>query len=541
MNNIIERLSLNESINQLLDIFKKDFIRNYNKANEFEKIAMDNFRDSIYRKWLFSPFNDGSFVTPSCIINNFAQIYEKGNYTICPHMNISIENNKVSFQVKWLIYNEVESPVLDDLYILINQCNGNIIVREDEKYLIENGEEILDKLNFRSAYYLMFLIDLGERLGIFKEVKAIRCKNYKIIPKEFDKLEDNDKIKKIISESIELSNYEIKNELQIKNSKVAIEMLDNSVDGEIYNKYIGEKANQYNSVFNNLSIASIDKNFLDVLKNLEGELGASAQETMAYNDVGIAIDKNFTSVFGYYLGIVNPVYNEMFFIDIFLKLICSVPEQEQILGLLFTLELGHDLSEFGKYMIKDIKGNLRKEIYKSADEKQLKLVTDYYIENKDEILIEELSLFGDNGLFEEGYDEYNIFENDLPIEIRNHIVDFYGYLYEVKKLKEKTCNKHCENIEFYMRFCLEIETLENLSDINKESIHLFLLDFFIPKVATSKTSVKEVITSLNQYLKYVEQIGLVNQDLTKECKTLLKEKERYIEYFEECIAEDYFW
>lgn len=541
MNNIIEKLSLNESINQLLDTFKKEFIRNYNKASELERIVMERFRDSIYRKWLFSPFNEGNFVTPSCIINNFAQIYEKGNYTVCPHMNISIENNKISFEIKWLTYNEVESPVLDDLYMLLNECSDNIIVREGKDYLIENGEEILDKLNFRSGYYLMFLIGLGERLGIFKEVKAIGCKNYKITFKEFNKLKDKDKIKRIISESIELSNYEIKNELKIKDSKVALEMLDNSVDREIYNKYIEEKAKQYNSVFNNLSMAPIDKNFLDVLKNLEGELGTSAQETMAYNDIGIAIDKNFTSVFGYYLGIVNPVYNEIFFIDIFLKLVCSSLEQEQVLGLLFTLELGHDLSEFGKYMIKDIKGKLRKEIYKNIDEKQLKLAIEYYIENKDEILNEELSIFENDSVFEKVYDEFNMLEDDLSVEVKNHIIDFYGYLYEVKKLKEKTCNKHCENIELYMRFCLEIESLENLGHVNKESIHLFLLDFFIPKIATSKTNVKDVITSLSQYLRYVEQIRLVNQDLVNECKALLKEKERYIEYFEECIDEDYFW
>ena len=54
-----------------------------------------------------------------------------------------------------------------------------------------------------------------------------------------------------------------------------------------------------------------------------------------------------------------------------------------------------------------------------------------------------------------------------------------------KKLKEKTADKHCENVELYISDYLNMRSLEDLNRITKNSMHIFMLDWFIPNVATS--------------------------------------------------------
>ena len=58
-----------------------------------------------------------------------------------------------------------------------------------------------------------------------------------------------------------------------------------------------------------------------------------------------------------------------------------------------------------------------------------------------------------------------------------------------------------------------MKKLEDLKYINKDSIHQFLIDFYIPKVATSKSNVKAEITSINQYLRYLKFMDLIDKDI----------------------------
>ena len=132
----------------------------------------------------------------------------------------------------------------------------------------------------------------------------------------------------------------------------------------------------------------------------------------------------------------------------------------------------------------------------------------------------------------------DLFGEHMSREIVKHLVDFYDYLFINKKLKEKTADKHCENVEFYISNYLNMKSLDELNRITKDSIHMFMLDWFIPKVATSRSNVKDQITSLSQYVKFLVDKGIVESKLLQDFKNISKNKENYLDYFDEYIYGD---
>ena len=107
-----------------------------------------------------------------------------------------------------------------------------------------------------------------------------------------------------------------------------------------------------------------------------------------------------------------------------------------------------------------------------------------------------------------------------------------------KKLKEKTADKHCENVELYISDYLNMRSLEDLNRVTKNSMHIFMLDWFIPNVATSASNVRSQLTSLSQYIKFLADKGFVDKSLLQDFKEISKNKENYVDYFDEYIYGD---
>ena len=81
-----------------------------------------------------------------------------------------------------------------------------------------------------------------------------------------------------------------------------------------------------------------------------------------------------------------------------------------------------------------------------------------------------------------------------------------------KGLKEKTINKHVDNILFYINEYLLYEEAipaeEGITSINE------FFNWFFPRKAmwSSLTSTKETVASLKKFYKYLVEIGLVDEE-----------------------------
>ena len=124
MKELIKKLEKNKQIKMLLKSFKKDFESNFEKADDIDEFSMINYRDTIFRKWLFSPLVEDTYMSPYYIFNRIAQSYKKGDYSIAPHIKIIIESNNITFETKWNIYSKDENPVMKDLDKLVEYCSN---------------------------------------------------------------------------------------------------------------------------------------------------------------------------------------------------------------------------------------------------------------------------------------------------------------------------------------------------------------------------------------------------------------------------------
>ena len=55
MEELIKKLDKNKQIKMLLKSFQTEFESNFEKADDINEFSMINYRDTIYRRWLFSP------------------------------------------------------------------------------------------------------------------------------------------------------------------------------------------------------------------------------------------------------------------------------------------------------------------------------------------------------------------------------------------------------------------------------------------------------------------------------------------------------
>lgn len=550
MKEIIKKLQENKQIQMLLKSFEEEFENNFEIADDIDEFSMITYRDTIFRIWLFSPIVEDTYMSPYYIINRIAQSYKKGDYSIAPHIKIIIKDNNITFETQWNIYSTVENPVMDDLNKLVKKCNPTIVKRESNNFVIDGGETFINEISYRSGYYIDYLLELSLKLNIIKEIKSIGCQCYQLseLYINYDSLSNEEKINKIVEASIEISNKNLEETCKIKNSNIEIDLLKNDVSYEDYDKYMAEIIRYYEEIYNNISNLTNIENIetMEAIKSLTQE---RVTNMMANKDFSVFFDINFTIIFGYYLGIINPIYEGIFFIEIFNKIMQVLIREENVLNGLFNLQIAHNLTPFGMKVLEKTIDKNRENSFKDIPMDLMDNGINFYIENKEEILEEYRGMFegmnNKSNAMDFDFDEdddmiADLFGEHMSKEIVKHLVEFYDHLFMNKKLKEKTANKHCENVELYISDYLNMRSLEDLNRITKDSMHIFMLDWFIPNVATSASSVRSQLTSLSQYIKFLSDKGFVDKSLLQDFKEISKNKEKYVDYFDEYIYGDIF-
>lgn len=547
---VIELLSKNESLIELLEEFKKDFEKAYYRLNKKERENILKFRDAIFRLWLYSPIMEETYITPNYLVNNIAKQNLKGDYTVIPHIKTRVnKEEKLEFETRWIYYSIDNAPVIEDVEKLINHAIPSLTVRSENIYVVDGGEELIDKLNFRSGYYIEYLIDLSVKLGILKEMKAIGCRAYQV-SKDYENykgLDNSEKIKLIVKSSIDIANNNLKEQgslstiLYRNNNDFIMDLLNDGVGEEVYYKYIEELALDVNDFLGNLDSYVDDKKVIKELKDMNNIFGEGLAEQLVIEELGIFVDMFFTSVFGYYLGLIIPVYEDLMIMDTLVNFIKNPTDSLQTLGYIFKLELGHDLTPFGKFIIKDYRKKFKNKNFNDFNLRELKMIIGRYKLEKAAFLdgLKSMNLFDD---LTSSDNIQNILEDvsssELSQEISVHLDEFYNYLKDIKNLKISTCEKSTGNIELFVVNYLGFTEKKELVTIQADKVEEYLGNWFIRKVATSKNSIKEQISAINQYTRFLEAKGYINKDIVKSIKDTIKDKDKYFKKLDSFFEDD---
>ena len=373
MKKLIETLRRNSIIKSLMDEFKKDFEDTYYSLDIKEKEIMLDYRDIMFRKWLYSPLRGGTYLTPNYIINNISQQIYPGDYSVMPYVKINLDNDgRLKFYRKFRYHSYDNSPVIDDLELLISFLAPTIIVRDENKYVIDGGELLVKKLNIQSDYYIEYLIEVGTRLGILELMKSIGCRCYKLgrYYYNYKELSTEEKIKRLIKVSIDIVKDNISEIIEFDDRNTVLDLLDNDITEEKIFEMIKSSLK-----IDRESACSISEEILD-------------DEIICWfvrGEAGIYLDTYLTCILGYYLGIINPIYDQLFLSKLFVDFISHTDNILDRLTFIFTMEIGHNLTNFGEKVIMNQK-KIKKNRFKPFVTKNIKECIKEYRDKKNIIL-----------------------------------------------------------------------------------------------------------------------------------------------------------
>lgn len=523
-NKIINLLENNAFIDAYLTDFINDYSEEYNYPDNENKENILNFRDAIYRKWLYSSFIEGSYINVAYITYSIAQRKYKGDYSVIPHIKLNI-NNKDQFipERRFVYYSSEEHPVLNDIDKLIKHANPTLIEKEDNLYLLDGGDELISELNFRSAYYVAYLIEISLRLGLIEEVKAIGCKCY-TVANTYDKycmLSSKDKLIAIIENSIEYSRENLEVILN-GDKKYLLELLNNNIVCDDFYRNIDELIEENRRNYNEYENMYADDKLLNLKKHLEEYSGENMADMILMSELGVIIDLYFYNIFAYYLGLLLPSYDETNSIENIIYMLDMAPTNEVKYEMLFRNAIQHRLTGFGEKMLRELNLEIEESNDALIDPKLDDKLYYAYLERKEEQ--EEM----------EDFDEDDEIIKEVSIEIQNHMDDFYNYLLVEKKVAQSTADKHCGNMEYFLGMYISTNDLSFIKKVSMEMMHHYMTEFFIPSIAMSESGIKNMITAINQYATFLAKKKLIKVQTEKEIKDLFKKhKEDYIELFYE--------
>ena len=529
--NIINYIKNSKEINEISSYFERIFRHNYEVFRESGKDMMLVVRDAMFRKWLYSALMPDTYLSPSYIINQICQNEIKGDYAVMLHIKPVKDKERLSFEHKYNYYSIDDHPVVKDLEELVEFCYPSKMVGDNIPYKIEDGAKIVEEITYRSGYYLEYLIALMHSLKLVKKMPSIGCTC--ITPsarfEEFKELSNEEKLIQIIDKSIDISINKF-NEEKMFVSKLSrrklLGMLDNGVNSDIYIEETEKSEDMFNEIFKYLQ-----KEEAEVLGGLEEAKEGGMATYFSQVFFGIYIDMWFVSVFGYYLGIIQPVFSKPLNMKMLSVALTGISDSMERLALLFEMNDEHDLTPLGRKIIAEFKDNIQKEEFISISKKQMNDILEGV-----RIEVEEFEKWCDEAVFEEEYEDEIDDDSDINEEIRDELLAFNEYLLVEKKLKESTVDKHGAKIGFYVYMFLNRDSNSKILYDGK-ILDEYISDFYLP-YATSKTDIKDNLVAFKHYGEYMYYKGYISCEVLEEIKDVCNNKNHYVAIYERYMGEE---
>lgn len=568
-NKIIEILDKNLNIKKIIKSFQEEFKDSYEKLDKKQKNIVLLSRDALFRNWFYGSLSDESYLTPNYLINSILQNIKSGPYNVITHIKPVIKNKELDYDLNYIYYSLEKHPVVSDIIKLLDFAGNAIVIEDDSRYLIQDGENIVDELSFRSSYYIEYLVNVAKSLGLIKEMKAIGCRCLNIIHEKYESfkittVEEN--LIKILDASIEISMEEI-NDSGIFNNKIKRKDIIDLLNNNIYNdSYYGfNPSNMTRSIMKDIDMASklIENGEIEEeeSKELMEHFISNREEVISsmvamYMDT--VIDMNFICIFAYYLGIISPAIQNAYILEQQIFSLSNVGSIEQRLSIIFNMDDFHDLTPFGEVIMEnyikkeDFNSKVYKKISEDIIEKQLK-----EIEREKEHIRQERNefnldyLFDDLKNYKEQYidgeidivpyeDEYEDEEDCAIWEfVSEHMKEFREYLIEELGLKEVTVDKHESNVEFFLQMYLRCKDIDEIKNLTSNIIDTYMTEEYI-EMATSKTDIKNQLIAFDKYAVFLEKKGYISKENMERIRELNKNKDEYIKRYQDMLRDNYF-
>ncbi len=118
-------------------------------------------------------------------------------------------------------------------------------------------------------------------------------------------------------------------------------------------------------------------------------------------------------------------------------------------------------------------------------------------------------------------------DDELGAEAEELVTSFYKHLTAEKGLHNKTASKHAGEIDLFATY-LEGYALGTLRDVTGVDIEEYLGDWYIRKVASSRSDLRQVPASFKKFYKFLHVRGHLGDEELKDILDACKNPERYV-------------
>ncbi|MEA2003901.1 MAG: site-specific integrase [archaeon] len=121
--------------------------------------------------------------------------------------------------------------------------------------------------------------------------------------------------------------------------------------------------------------------------------------------------------------------------------------------------------------------------------------------------------------------------DELDSEVEELVTSFYKYLTVEKGLSEKTASRHVDEIEFFAMYLTGygIGTLLKVTGMNIED---YLGDWYIRKVASSRSDLLQIPVSFKKFYRFLHEKGHLDDEELEDIIDAFKNPDRYIRRFD---------
>lgn len=298
----------NKSLYGIIKLFEDTFKPSYSSMKGKNKKIIFKHLEHIYRRWYYSPFIDETITSPANIINTQINNKFKAGCVFLPHVTPNFKGAGFSgFNVEYTLFTADNHPVVKDLALLLDACSPDVEIIDEQHIDNKVLEVLIPKVTFKDETYIDYLFSICIELKLLKELPSINT--FRISPTKqcdnFLKQSPRKQLNQIIDAAISLAEHRLFDILPIEenifNKKYIKNMLTSSTDLDelIPTQFISMGIDIY-------EILDSD----GLIKEPKNEEEAIVITTFyLYN---IFIDIYITCPFGYYLQLIQPLYNDSF-------------------------------------------------------------------------------------------------------------------------------------------------------------------------------------------------------------------------------------
>jgi hypothetical protein len=347
-----------ESINKVLDFYKKEFLDNYEFLEVEERKPVLKAMPYCYRIWYYSALISDTSLSPANFIN--MQIKEKFNedLVVVPIARPVYTRKKLKdFQQDFVIFTVEDHPVLKDLEYFLDNCRPDIGVDASGLLLDDEREAIIYSLTFKEIFYVTFLTNTAYELGLLKKMPSIGVHRATAVTSNmevFFNLTKREQLKRLVEAVISIASKQMCDLFPLDRSSFSVSSLRNMIkDAVDLNEYLNNIMEKYNIIVDMDELEKIDLENLDDI-----EIDNLPQESMMAlairMELAFAMDAYIATPLGYYLQLLQPIYiNTYDAATHFYELYQAEHSKVPLIKLFFMMPNGLDLTDLGENIILD--------------------------------------------------------------------------------------------------------------------------------------------------------------------------------------------